>query len=264
MEVTTLYVFLSNEFGGKGNKALVVLSEHEITHNTIRKDIAKKNNAPVTCFINKNNNNIYFHGIQSKLPFCIHGTLAASKVLLAKVNQDKQTFIMSDRKTITVQRKKDIYQITTRGIQRFDVAINKEKIAELLGTKPENLGIPEIFSIGSKKCLIPIKNYNLLNQITPNFKGIREWSLKHATNGFYIYSDKPLKNTINFQARSFNPLSGNNEDLATGVAAGLIPWKENINGAQIIIGQGNNNTLNKIFVSINLKQDETLISGKVN
>lgn len=73
-----------------------------------------------------------------------------------------------------------------------------------------------------QKLSVPLKSFELLDVLKPNFDWIAEWSKKNTVNGLYVYTKDVSNNDFNFCARGFNPKAGHQEDAATGVAAAAL------------------------------------------
>lgn len=257
-----LNVFYSDVFFGSGNKACVVISDEEIEN--ISQSSVKIIDAPIVCFINKVNSNIRFFSVNTELPFCVHGSIAVGRLLNYLNNGDNPKLITNNKKVISLLVSDNKYGVSIKGVEFDSKVFDSNEIKILLGIdKDIIIGESRIVSIGSKKCIIKIKNFEYLNQLEPNFDMITEWSKKNKINGIYIYTENTFYKDLDFQCRSFNPLSGIEEDSATGVAAGALSWIEIIkkNKFNYKIGQGKNNTLNEIEVRIDESLKTTTIFG---
>jgi len=76
--------------------------------------------------------------------------------------------------------------------------------------------------------------------LKPQFDKISTWSQDNEVNGFYVYTNETLDKASNFHARNFNPLSGKDEDIATGIAAAALAlsFSKKHNMGTYIIEQG--------------------------
>lgn len=81
-----------------------------------------------------------------------------------------------------------------------------------------------VASVGSPKLLIPVSSADILANLSPNYLEIEKWSIANKVNGIYVYSVYDER-AYSFVARGFNPLTGHNEDAATGVAAAALSYQ---------------------------------------
>jgi len=70
--------------------------------------------------------------------------------------------------------------------------------------------------------LVPIHSLEQLSNLKPNFDKIKKWSITNQVNGLYVYTKETYNSGLDFHARGFNPMTGLNEDAATGVAAAAL------------------------------------------
>ncbi|MHB1221245.1 MAG: PhzF family phenazine biosynthesis protein [Gammaproteobacteria bacterium] len=230
--------------------------------------LAKKLNQPVTVFIANQNSHeptIQFFYPEAKMPLCIHGTLAAAKIILPK-DQLAINFKTDDGKTLAVRKqKKNIYEVK---VERHDFAkpiIKNEDILRMLNlqdTDSINNTLPLcIESAGSSKLLIPLTTLTLLQDLQPNFELIKQWSIQNKINGLYVYTDQTSSETADFHARGFNPKTGHNEDAATGVAAAALSLALQKN---ISIEQGHSINMPCLIAVSYINQKTVYVGGAVS
>lgn len=95
--------------------------------------------------------------------------------------------------------------------------------------------------------------------MSPNYLEIEKWSIANKVNGIYAYSAYDER-VDSFVARGFNPLTGHNEDAATGVAAAALSYQLK---KSITVKQGN---MLGLACKINVcyaNQNSLWVSGKV-
>lgn len=112
-----------------------------------------------------------------------------------------------------------------------------EPIAKALGLKIDDLKIdslvPTIVETEVAHAMVPIENWQLLNDCKPENKLLIDISKQYDFEGFYCFTFSPQDQGHIVESRFFNPLIGIDEDAATGTAAGpLIGFLAENNYAQ--------------------------------
>lgn len=112
-----------------------------------------------------------------------------------------------------------------------------ESIAKALGLKIDDLKIdslvPTIVETEVAHAMVPIENWQLLNDCKPENKLLIDISKQYDFEGFYCFTFSPQDQGHIVESRFFNPLIGIDEDAATGTAAGpLIGFLAENNYAQ--------------------------------
>lgn len=244
----------------KGNPAFVVSLKHILTEQEA-KQIAKTNKA-LTVFIYNNDGykEIRFFTAKKELPFCGHGLIAASYYLMS--NNDRELKLIVNKKEITIIKNENGFIQFGAGCLIIDNRqINLQEILDFLNIPEFAIDVDyplTIASIGSPKLLVPVKNLKYLQDISPDFQKISKWSAYNQVNGMYVYTKDTLSSTSDFHTRSFNPLFGIDEDIATGVAAGALCGviHHKFNKKNLIIEQGHNlNHDCRISTFIDIKGD---------
>lgn len=213
-----------------GNPAGIYIDQ--MFDNETKQQIANRLNLPVTVFVSDSKSDVpsieYFYP-NKKMPLCLHGTLAAAYILFDTCDQKNMQFSLSNGKILRLNKNID---------QILEVEVCQEQIeqppslsldlgSELLNVNKLDLSnnLPFIVaSVGSPKLLIPISSTDILANLTPNYPEIERWSIKNKVNGVYAYSVEQHE-LDSFQARGLNPLTGHNEDAATGVAAAALAFQ---------------------------------------
>lgn len=266
--LTKYNVFFPNDHAF-GNPAVVI--------ETTEKDsaelqaLARKLNEPVIVFLfpstieNKGSPKIRFFYPNRETSICVHGALAAACHLLKTtesikvVNRDNTVFLLSK------DQNRYFINLTLSEIKNksFD---SKGVLAMLSLNESEiDLTLPfEIASVGSPKLLIPVENLEVLKKIDPQFDKVSKWSQENEVNGFYVYTTETFDKTSNFHARNFNPLSGQSEDIATGIAAAALAsrFSKEHNTRSYIIEQGH--FLQKpCLIYVNIDNKNIRVGGNV-
>lgn len=234
MAITLPHLKKYNVFFAKdsssGNPAAVVNVVDK--DNTMLEKYARELNLPITVFLfppeaGKKDAapKIRFFYPNRETDICVHGALAAAYHLLNE----------QDYSNITVINKKNVGLLLSKDNGQYYINLNTEKIINKpfdskvilkmlrLDKSDLDLRLPfKIASSGSQKLLIPVKSLSILRDIQPQFDKISQWGQENAVNGFYVYTTETLDQNSDFHARNFNPLSGQPEDIATGIAAAAL------------------------------------------
>lgn len=160
----------------------------------------------------------YFYP-HARSPLCLHATLAAAHILLARGGPATLRTAMRGQ-LIKLERSGDS---TFAGVRRQAVAplgVSVALAAHLLG-EPElrPVAAPLLSSVGSPKLLIEVADRQTLHALRPPLERIVEWGKENGVNGCYVYC-RVGEHT--FEGRNFNHLDPVLEDSATGVAAGAL------------------------------------------
>lgn len=216
--------FCNEADNNSGNPAGIYLNL--LIDDTQKQQLAKELNLPVTVFVSTAKNDIpslEFFYPHRKMPLCLHGALAAAHILFKESNQQSMTVRVMNGARL---------QLNQHAFDHFEVEVLPEKIKQpalslMLGSALLNIDVSDIAenfpfvvaSVGSPKLLIPLSSLDTLTHLNPNYSAIEKWSLEHKVNGVYAYSHQ-VENI--FYARGFNPITGHQEDAATGVAAAAL------------------------------------------
>ncbi len=263
-------IFLANCFvtaqDNSGNPAAVVINF--TGDDSDRLAFAKKLGEPVTVFISdlsakEPELKFFYPNFQTTL--CIHGTLAAAKFLFSKTNKNALTCLTHEGEKLNLIKSEQGYLQLKVSQKKFaELNVKKETVCKMLNLSNSNSLLNDlpfcISSVGSQKLLIPLDSLKSLSELKPNYEYIKTWSEENKINGIYVYTKEP-SSTSNFYARGFNPKSGQNEDAATGVAAGALSLalKRNIK-----IEQGNFMGKPCVIVVEYISADNLLVGGKVS
>lgn len=175
----------------------------------------------------------YFYP-HARSPLCLHATLAAAHVLLAR----------SDGKPVllrTAMRGQDVPLLRLDGelfaiVKKHAVAplgVDAALAGRLLGEPGLQMASPALLSsVGSPKLLIEVASPDVLHALHPPLARVVEWGKDNGVNGCYVYC---VVGEDEFEGRNFNHLDPEREDSATGVAAGaLSAWL----GRGVVMRQG--------------------------
>jgi trans-2,3-dihydro-3-hydroxyanthranilate isomerase len=192
----------------------------------------------------------------TKSSLCLHGALAAAArlfetrhdlVVISHAHEQnnnniaKLTCVTKDGRRLHFYRyPNNILQVEVGAQEipeaalRFIAPMNLSLIAKLLGVESEMDFVQNrqhfiddrfpftVMSVGSPKLLVPLKSLEVMAALRPDFTMIKEWSAHNKINSLYVYTKETYGAEADFHARGFNPLTGCNEDAATGVAAAAL------------------------------------------
>ncbi len=231
--------------------------------------LAAKLNLPVTVFIETESADmptLRFFYPKTEMPLCLHGTLAAGKLLMQLRNIDALQVQTQSKQILHLMRNGDRVQVLMRQAEILPVKVDAAKISTLLNIADEQIDwrFPcTVASLGSPKLLVPVKSAAILKSLKPNFDLVKKWSIQHEVNGLYVYSAY-APSGVDFIARGFNPKGGWNEDAATGVAAGaLISILPGEGQKDFVIDQGDTmGEPSRIYIS--LAEDGVLVGGEIH
>lgn len=238
IRIHTLLCFYTDQLDS-GNPATVI--ENFKGDDVEMRQFAIEAKTPVTVFIEPSSSTSIFRFFSAagEMSLCIHGTLAASHVLMQRNNTKHVDATTKNNTSLQISKTIDdtLYVSLPFGHILSTTPILSE-ISDMLRTPTTEINehLPCcVATIGSPKLLIPILNPEYLTALQPDFELIQKWSIQNKINGIYAYTKVGLNRFI---ARGFNPTSGNNEDAATGVAAGALYTALNIHSKiQILQGE---------------------------
>lgn len=233
----------------------------------VKQKLAKELAMPVTVFLSNKDMEPYqieFYYPDTEMPLCLHGTLGAAYVLFRKQPLNHLMLMTKSNHKLEVRRDKEIIQVCVSSSSTPHIKIDNNFIQQML-----NLKSIEVFdvdyplvvaSVGSPKLLIPLKTFEQLATLAPDFDLIAKWSKESGVNGMYVYTPDSKIENVDFYARGFNPKAGHHEDAATGVAAAALSLSLK---RSFVIGQG-------IFmqrpsaITVSYENDDSIwVGGKV-
>lgn len=223
MQLHRLRVFTRDE--GAGNGAVVV-SGADVDSGTLQ-SIAAHLGEPTTVFILPSERavaRLRFFTTQAELPACGHGMLAVARVLLG--DGAGEIDVETDSAVVRLRRDgHDQVGFHAPVSRPLTHDFGRREVLDILGL-PESAVLPglpfSVASVGSPKLLVPVADIKSLHALRPAYTRLATWSASYRINGVYVYTPETIDADADFHARGFNPLLGNPEDIATGVAAGAL------------------------------------------
>ncbi len=192
MKITYVSCFCTNEIPS-GNPAAVV--ENFVGNDQDKQKLATKLSFPATVFVEYRDKNtiLRFFYPSREMPLCIHGTLSAAYVLMHEKKLNALRILTKSNQEMLIKRLKDIVQLEIDPGAVLSIAFAMDDINKMLNIDYHddlNKNLPNcIASIGSPKLLIPLKYYESLATLKPDFAFIKQWSVNNNVNGLYVYTD---------------------------------------------------------------------------
>jgi len=234
MEIDIVNCFCTQQ-ANSGNPAAIV--RHFTTNSNEKQKLAKDLGLPVTVFLSERNHDhchVEFFYPQIEMPLCLHGTIGAAYIVLKDEKINNLILIARNENKLQIRREGNVIQVCVSQQSIPATILNKNLLTKMLNIKSidefdHQLPLA-ISSVGSAKVLVPLKSFESLASLKPNFDLIAEWSRENGINGLYVYTKCFKDGDFDFYARGFNPKTGHNEDAATGVAAAALalPLKRSI------------------------------------
>ncbi len=217
-----------------GNPAGVISNADGLTDEQMQK-IAQEVNCSETAFI--------FHGQKpgyemevrfftptTEVPLCGHATIASQYVYALENNLPSSTLKQKTKAgilPIEIIKSNDDYEIVmTQTPPEFGNVLSTHDVGDLcsaLGISESDLdknSPVQMVSTGHPKMLLPVKNRQVLNSISPNVDQLVSLSRKHGYHGLFVFTFDSDDMNIFTHARMFAPELGIIEDPVTGMANG--------------------------------------------
>ncbi|SHE97041.1 phenazine biosynthesis protein PhzF family [Arenibacter palladensis] len=219
--VQILNAFAEN--GKGGNPAGVVLNADALS-NENKLEIAKKVGLSETAFVSKSKTEDFkldFFTPNKQIAHCGHATVATFSYLkqIGSLKNDS-----SSKETIDGKRQieiiGDLAFMEQLAPKYTDVSHKETLILKSLGLKKTDLisNAPiQIVNTGNSFILVPIKNNEILKNLTPDFELISLISDEFDLIGYYVFS---TNTEYDATTRMFGPRYGILEESGTGMAAG--------------------------------------------
>jgi predicted PhzF superfamily epimerase YddE/YHI9 len=223
---------------GDGNPALVIEADDSTVE--ARQAFARERNTTCVYIDQRDGRTVldYFYP-HTRSPLCLHATLAAARVLLAKAEHSsfprrarrprEEPDFPSTPLTVTTALRGQPLALSRDGDDFYarltaqpapEAAIPPGLPQRLLNAPTLLLHAPpRIASVGSPKLLVAVANCDVLHALQPDLPAIAAWGKEHGVNGVYAYCRHA---DGKYEGRNFNHLDPHLEDSATGVAAGAL------------------------------------------
>ncbi|MDC1162200.1 PhzF family phenazine biosynthesis isomerase [Tenacibaculum sp.] len=224
----TITVQILNAFSYKnsgGNPAGVILNADNLTYKH-KLQIAKKIGLSETAFVSNSKTEDFkldFFTPTKQIAHCGHATVATFSYLkqigVLKSNVSSKETVDGRREIKFFKNEAFMEQLAPK---YENVDHKKNVILKSLGLTKEHL-IPnspiKLVNTGNSFILIPVKNREILNNLTPDFDLINQISEEFNLIGYYVFSTK-TDNKNDATSRMFGPRYGILEESGTGMAGG--------------------------------------------
>ncbi|WP_064965525.1 PhzF family phenazine biosynthesis protein [Tenacibaculum ovolyticum] len=212
-----------SENGKGGNPAGVVLNADDLS-NKNKLEISKKVGLSETAFVSKSKTEDFkldFFTPNKQIAHCGHATVATFSYLkqigILKNNSSSKETIDGKRKIEIIGDLAFMEQLSPK---YTNVSHKESAILKSLGLKKTDLitNAPiKLVNTGNSFILIPVKSFEILKNITPDFDLISKVSDELDLIGYYVFSTDTKYDAT---SRMFGPRYGILEEAGTGMAAG--------------------------------------------
>jgi len=233
LDVTHTLVFGISET--TGNPAPVVFNADDLT--TLQMQAIAAHFGQETVFVLKPINSAAHIRLRYFVPhhemeMCVHATVATITVLVRQRVLDKSpAYVETTLGIIAVHWQPTRDEQILVMVEQFPPKWSsqnpdKEQVAAALRISSEavvdSMNPVQSVSTSRFKLIIPLKDWNDLDRLQPDFE--RLWAICDAfnTTGFYPFTVKTLDPSVQVEARQFPKRAGYDEDPATGVAASAL------------------------------------------
>lgn len=237
MNVDVLKVNAFTDSPNGGNSAGVVLDSPDLT-DTQMKQISKQLNVSETAFVFPSDIadvKVRFFSPAVEVNLCGHATIATFFVMALK-----GTFSKKKKCVITQETKAGILPVTIcynedNRIERVmmtqsnpiykNIYFNISHVANSLNIDIQDIddSLPkQMVSTGLFTIPICIQSFNVLKNMKPDFKKIKNICEKLGAGSFHVFTFETKEPDSVYHARNFAPVYGVNEDPVTGTANGAV------------------------------------------
>jgi PhzF family phenazine biosynthesis protein len=228
MKIRTFIVDAFTETPFRGNPAGVCLLENPLEVSIMQR-IANELKHSETAFIQREPNSagqlpIRYFTPTVEVPFCGHATMAASKVVLEKLDQAHVNFLTGHKLLLSAQKSEAGIVMKFPLYETMSYEVNKDML--------HALSLPRVqdaqYSKDLNMVLLRVADKNTLLAIQPHF---RELALSHPGLNVLVITAPSTDQQFDFYSRSFCPWIGIDEDPVTGAAHTMLaPYWQKILG----------------------------------
>lgn len=228
MKYYTIDAFSTEIFGG--NPAGVVIYEN--LDEQVMQKIAAEVRFSETAFIKQLDSRtfkIQFFTPNSEVDLCGHATMASFTALVDDkiITQDGTYYMETLAGKLPVVVSKD-FVMMEQATPQCDKPIEEyNELAQIMGISPEEIGDenynlkPQRVSTGLFDIMMPVKNKEILNKISPDMGKLSAFSKKNNVTGVHAYT---LDKEFTARCRNFAPLYEIDEEAATGTSNGALTY----------------------------------------
>lgn len=212
--------------GEGGNPAAVVCGDE--INPADASSVAREVDSYMTVFVYQPGGRLRFRFFtrEGEIDFCGHGILAGAYAYASQTGE--LDFVAETNvRPVALSVAPDAFaQFEIRGqVSVSKAPADEREVLPILGIDPESINRRAPFcvaSIGSPKLFVPVEDLQTLRSLSPNLTALKSWSLENRINGAYVYCLETVDPASLAHARAFNPLYNDEEDAATGAAAGAL------------------------------------------
>lgn len=214
----------------RGNPAGVVINADGLADRQMQ-EIARELNNSETAFVfaptdDSHDYQIRFFSPTMEVPICGHASISAAFIWNKKRSTPKKNFCQKTSigtlpmEVVEKEEKEVIFM--TQGEIEIGAVVEGELRNDLLaalGLQVEDVrdDLPiQSVSTGHGKVIIPLKDSQVLHQLTPNYSALIPLSETIGQNGFFPFAFDEHRTKVLTHARMFAPAIGINEDPVTG------------------------------------------------
>ena len=215
----------------KGNPAGVCLLQEDLT-DTEMLSIAKELGLSETTFVGEPNDlgelPIRYFSPVMEIPLCGHATLAASKVLFNKTEQEHITFLNIQGLKLDIRKEDDFIAM------EFPIynTVPQETPDALLKALEIDAIVNSEYNAETHILLLEIESSEVLQNLNPDFEQLKK---SHDNINGVLITAPSTKENFDFESRYFWPWSGTNEDPVTGGTHTFLAkyWATRLNKAKM-------------------------------
>lgn len=213
----------------KGNPVAVILDGNNLSTEEMQ-DIANWIHLSETTFVCYPTDPIADYRLrifspQNELPFAGHPTIgSAYAVLKHGLRPQNKDYLVQECTSglIKIYRQSKNLFLTLPKAQKTSLSAHKIKlISQALGINKNDIKLSKIINVGAVWYTLQLKNAQQILNVKPNINQMTQVIDKGIT-GITIFGEYPRGSETNFEARSFAPNEGANEDPVCGSGNGCI------------------------------------------
>lgn len=209
-------VFAQSAWGG--NPLAIVPNADALDTRTMQL-IARQFNLSETVFLCQSDEHAAHLRIftpEHELPFAGHPTIGSAWFLHQHLNLPDQFTVQTNAKTVAIEHKEGLYQLTVSGYEAKNCAFSVLHLADALNLQPNDIVEPATWmNAGSWQLLVPVASTDAVNRVRPNLSALLDQSVDAAHLYVYIWHEENNQVTSRY---FFNVDNAVIEDPGTGGA----------------------------------------------
>ncbi len=209
-----------------GNPAGVVLQSAELSHSQMKK-VAAVVNCSETAFVSESDKadfKVRFFTPVAEVNLCGHATIATFALMFLKNRIQVGSYTQQTKAGVLgIEIMPDGQVMMEQALPQFGEEIDKAEVAKVFGTDKKIFSdeLPiQVVSTGLRDIIVPVKSFQFLNSLEPDFDKVGSLAVKHNSAGFHFFTKD--RNGFDASCRNFAPHLGIDEEPATGTASGAL------------------------------------------